>query len=73
MATIREKRPGYWEVREFVGRDASGRPIQVSRPVRGTKKDALAVAAALRVSPTSPGPHASHPGNPHPTLPTNEW
>jgi integrase len=53
MATIREKRPGYWEVREFVGRDASGRPIQVSRPVRGTKKDALAVAAALRVSPTS--------------------
>lgn len=53
MATIREKRPGYWEVREFVGRDAYGRPIQVSRSVRGTKKDALAVAVTLRVSPTS--------------------
>jgi hypothetical protein len=24
MATIREKRPGYWEVREFVGRDEQG-------------------------------------------------
>ncbi len=53
MATIREKRPGYWEVREFVGRDASGRPVQLSRAVRGSKKDALAAAAALRVAPTS--------------------
>jgi hypothetical protein len=53
MATIREKRPGYWEVREFVGRDTKGRPVQVSRAVRGTRKDALAVAAELLVRPTS--------------------
>jgi hypothetical protein len=53
MATIREKRPGYWEVREFVGRDANGRALQVSRSVRARKKDALAVAAELRVHPTS--------------------
>jgi hypothetical protein len=31
MATIREKRPGVFEVREFVGRDAKGRPKQLSR------------------------------------------
>ena len=53
MATIREKRPGYWEVREFVGRDEQGRPIQVSRVLRGTKRDALRVAAELVVAPSS--------------------
>ena len=44
MATVREKRPGYWEVRVFVGRDGSGKPLQASRVVQGTKKDAQRVA-----------------------------
>ena len=40
MATIREKRPGVFDLPEFVGRDAHGRPKQVSRTVHGTIKDA---------------------------------
>lgn len=51
MATIREKRPGVWEVRVFLGRDAQGRPRQASRAVRGTKRDAQKAAAALTVRP----------------------
>src|ERR1039458_4109114 len=35
MATIRERLPGVIEVRVFVGRDEAGRPVQVSRTVRG--------------------------------------
>ena len=53
MATVRERKPGIWEVRAFTGRDASGKPTQVSRTVRGTKKDALLVAAELTVAPAS--------------------
>ena len=41
MATIRERRPGVWEVRGFTGRDERGRPTQVSRTVHGGKRDAL--------------------------------
>jgi integrase len=52
MATVREKRPGYWEVRVFVGRDGSGKPLQASRVVQGTKKDAQRVAAQLILKPT---------------------
>jgi ABC-type antimicrobial peptide transport system permease subunit len=40
MATIRERRPGVWEVGTFIGYDDRGRPTQVSRTVHGTKKDA---------------------------------
>src|SRR5579863_6478848 len=47
MATIRERQPGVFEVRAFVGRDNHGRPIQVSRTVRGTKRDARRVAEEL--------------------------
>ncbi len=54
MATIRERKPGVWEVRVFVGNDDSGRPKQVSRTVRGTKRDALRVAAELTVAPPAP-------------------
>jgi len=38
-----------WEVRAFTGRDAQGRPTQVSRTVRGAKRDANRVAAELTV------------------------
>ena len=31
MATIREKRPGVWEIRVFTGTDARGRPTQLSQ------------------------------------------
>ena len=51
MTTIREKRPGLWEVRVFAGRDAAGSPVQVSKTVRGTKKDAQRLAAQLTLRP----------------------
>ena len=51
MGTIRERKPGVWEVRAFSGRDANGKPTQVSRRVHGMKKDALRVAAELTVAP----------------------
>ena len=38
MATICQRKPGVWEVRVFVGNDEHGRPKQVSRTVRGTKR-----------------------------------
>jgi len=50
MATIREKRPGVWEVRVFTGADARGRPTQMSRAVRGGKRDAQKLAAQLEAS-----------------------
>jgi len=37
MATLRQKRPGVWEVRVFTGSDARGRPTQLSRTVHGVK------------------------------------
>lgn len=47
MATVREKRSGVWEVRVFTGTDQRGRPTQLSRTVRGGKRDALRLAAEL--------------------------
>jgi hypothetical protein len=55
VATIREKRPGVWEVRAFTGRDDRGRPTQVSRTVHGTKRNAQRAAAEM----TSTSPVAS--------------
>ena len=49
MATMREKKPGVWEVRVFTGTDARGKPTQTSRTVRGTKRDAERLAASLEV------------------------
>lgn len=51
MATIRQRRPGVWEVRVFTGRDSDGRPTQVSRTVRGGKREAQRVAAELTAKP----------------------
>ena len=51
MATIRQRHPGVWEVRVFTGRDESGRPTQISRTVRGGKRDAQRVAAELSTKP----------------------
>jgi integrase len=51
MATLRQRRPGVWEVRVFVGYDAQGRPAQASRTVHGSKRQASRVAAELTVSP----------------------
>lgn len=56
MATLREKRPGVWEVRVFTGSDARGRPTQLSRTVHGGKRDALRVAAELEVGPGRASP-----------------
>ncbi|MEO5900307.1 MAG: site-specific integrase [Ilumatobacteraceae bacterium] len=54
MATIRQREPGVWEVRVFVGTDERGRPKQVSRTVRGSKRDAQRTAAQLTIAPPSP-------------------
>src|SRR5439155_9128960 len=62
-ATVRERKPGVWEVRAFTGRDERGRPTQVSRTVRGTKRDALRVAAELTVRPLT---RAASPPEPDP-------
>ena len=51
MASIREKRPGYWEVRVFVGYGDDGKPIQASRTVKGGKRDAEKLAAQLASRP----------------------
>ena len=56
MATIRERRPGVWEVRVFTGSDARGRPTQLSRTVHGGKREALRVAAELDVGPGRSSP-----------------
>ena len=53
MATVRERKPGVWEIRVFTGRDASGRPTQISKTVRGTKREAQRVAATLESRPPS--------------------
>ena len=58
MTTIREKKPGVWEVRVFTGRDARRRPTQISRTVRGGKRDAQRLAVQLEGGPgraTAPG------------------
>jgi hypothetical protein len=49
MATVREEKPGVWEVRVFTGTDARGKRAQISRTVRGTKRDAERLAASLEV------------------------
>jgi integrase len=51
MATIRQRRPGVWEVRVFSGNDARGRPTQISRTVRGSRRAAERVAAELELRP----------------------
>lgn len=53
MATIRERKPGVWEVRAFLGLDDRGRPVQVSRTVHGGKRDAQRVAAELTTRPAT--------------------
>jgi translation initiation factor 1 (eIF-1/SUI1) len=53
MVNIREKRPGLWEVRVFTDRDAAGKPVQESKTVRGTTKDAKRLAAQLTLRPAS--------------------
>ena len=51
MATLRERRPGVWEIRVFTGTDAHGRPTQLSKTIRGGKREALRVAAEMEVGP----------------------
>lgn len=35
MGTMREKRPGSWELRVYIGDDSQGRPMQRSRACSG--------------------------------------
>jgi len=54
MATIRKRGEGVWEVRVFSGRDLHGQPKQVSKTVRGSKRDAEREAAKLTLNPPAP-------------------
>ena len=54
MATLRERSPGMWEVRVFAGRGDDGRPRQISRTVRGSRRAAQKVANELSVDTPSP-------------------
>lgn len=47
MGTMRERRPGVWELRTFVGRDEHGWVRQVSTTFHGTKQAATKALAAL--------------------------
>jgi integrase len=49
MGTMRERQPGVWELRTFLGRDDSGRPRQISRTFRGGKRAAIKALAELDV------------------------
>lgn len=50
MATMRERSPGVWELRVYVGRDpVTGKPRQVSRAFRGGKRAANTALAQLVV------------------------
>jgi integrase len=53
VASIRQRKSGMWEIRVFTGRDDAGRPTQVSRTIRGTKREAQRVAASLESRPPS--------------------
>jgi integrase len=44
---MRERSPGHWELRAYVGRDDRGRPIQRTRSFRGGKRQAQAQLAKL--------------------------
>ncbi|HTT88936.1 MAG TPA: tyrosine-type recombinase/integrase [Acidimicrobiales bacterium] len=47
--TIRERSPGSWQLRVYLGRDGHGKPIQVSRTFKGGKRQAQAELARLLV------------------------
>jgi integrase len=57
MATLRERRPGVWEIRVFTGEDARGRPTQLSKTIHGSKRKAQRAAAEMESGPgrASPG------------------
>ena len=46
---MRQRSPGSWQLRAYTGRDANGRPVQVTRTVRGTKREAQLALAKLVV------------------------
>lgn len=45
--TIRERSPGTWQLRVYLGRDGQGKPIQIGRFFRGGKRQAQAELARL--------------------------
>jgi hypothetical protein len=51
MATLRERRPGVWEIHVFTGTDDHGRPTQLSETIHGGKREALRVAAQMESGP----------------------
>ena len=58
--TLREKRPGYWELRIRVGRDPlTGQQRQVSRAVRGSRREAEKALAAFYAEVDAPAAPAS--------------
>lgn len=61
--TMTERTPGVWWLRAYVGRSASGKPVQVSRTVRGGKRFAQVELAKLV---TEASERSGQPGGPIP-------
>jgi integrase len=55
---MRERQPGTWELRAFVGRDANGKPRQITRTVKGGKRVASKALADLEAE-TGAGKHGA--------------
>lgn len=53
--TMKERSPGTWRLRAYVGRDAEGRPVQVTRTFKGGKRQAEAELARLVTEVTERG------------------
>jgi hypothetical protein len=47
MGSMRERRPGTWELRASVGRDDNGKPRQITRTIKGGKREASRALAEL--------------------------
>lgn len=48
---MRQRSPRVWEIHAYLGRDAKGKPVQVSRTVRGGRREAQRIAAELTLKP----------------------
>ncbi|MHB1496751.1 MAG: tyrosine-type recombinase/integrase [Acidimicrobiales bacterium] len=47
--TMRQRSPGSWQLRVYAGLDSAGKPVQVAKTFRGTKREAQVELARLAV------------------------
>ena len=53
--TMTERSPGTWRLPAYLGRDVSGRPVQVTRTFKGGKPSLLAWLSKLKHAGTGQG------------------